>query len=207
VAHRKAGQLDRAIPLLEQALEAIRAKLGEDHLNTVIIRRNLAQTYEKALRYQDAEPLYRTAIEAAGRKKPRNDRFYSDLLAAFGHCLIAEQKHAEAATRLRECLEIKEKTQPDDWSTANARSLLGEALAGQRAFAEAEPLLLNAQKVLFDRRDKIPPLDRDTALRDSVARLVRLYEDWGKPTQAQTWKKQLPPPPPTAQPDKGRPRP
>ena len=181
--------------------------MGEDHPYTRSTEGQLAQTYEKALRYQDAERLYQSVIEPTGRKKPRNDRFYSDILAAFGRCLIAEQKHAEAATRLRECLDIKEQTQLDDWSTANARSLLGAAFAGQKAFAEAEPLLLNAQKVLFDRRDKIPPLDRDTTLRDSVARLVRLYEDWGKPAQAQTWKKQLPPAPPTAQPDKGRPRP
>jgi hypothetical protein len=101
-------------------------------------------------------------------------------------------KFAPAEALLRECLAISEKKASDDWTTANTRSLLGEALARKNDFAAAEPLLLNAQKALFERRDKIRPIDRDATLRDAVDRLVRLYEAWGKPAQAETWKKQRP---------------
>ena len=48
----------------------------------------------------------------------------------------------EAEPLLRECLAIREKTQPDDWQTFDAQSLLGGALLGQKKYAEAEPLLL-----------------------------------------------------------------
>ena len=162
VAYRSAGQLERAIAMLEQALKAERSKMGEDHPYTRSAEGQLAQTYEKALRYQDAERLYQSGHRnRRPEKTAQRSLLFGHHLAAFGRCLIAEQKHAEAATRLRECLDIKEQTQLDDWSTANARSLLGAAFAGQKAFAEAEPLLLNAQKVLFDRRNKIH-LDRDT---------------------------------------------
>jgi eukaryotic-like serine/threonine-protein kinase len=109
--------------------------------------------------------------------------------------LIREERSANAVPILRRCLEIKEKTQRDDWTTANARSLLGEALTGQKAFQEAEGLLLGAQKVLAEKRDKILPLDRDSTLRDSIDRLVRLYETWGKPAEAEKWKTVLPPAP------------
>jgi hypothetical protein len=95
--------------------------------------------------------------------------------------LIRQGKHAEAVPILRACLEIKEKTDPGDWATANARSLLGEALIGQREFPAAEPLLLDAHKALTERRDKIRPLDREAILRDAIDRLVRLYEARGKP--------------------------
>jgi tetratricopeptide (TPR) repeat protein len=184
-------QFDRAIPLYEQALKAQRATRGEDHPSTLVFQRGFARTYEKAGRYRDAEPLYRRTVEAAGRQKPRNDRFYSDSLAMLGRCLNRQAKHAEAVPILRECLEIKEKTQPGDWTTALARSLLGEALAGQREVPAAEPLLLDAYKALIERREKIRPLDRDVTLRDAAERLVRLYEAWGKPDKAEEWRKRL----------------
>ena len=185
------GWVDRAVPLHEQAIEALQAKLGEDHPDPLIFQRRFARSYEKAGRYWDAEPLYRKTAEAAGRQKPRNDRFYSESLAMLGRCLIRQGKDAEAVPVLRECLEIKEKTQPGDWTTAQARSLLGEALAGQREFPAAEPLLLNAQKALTERRQKIRPLDREGILRDAADRLVRLYEAWGKPDKAEEWRKRL----------------
>src|SRR5262249_18402489 len=172
-------------------LTALRAKLGEDHASTLRLQRELAQTHEKAGHYRDAEPLYRKTVEAAGRQEPRNGRFYSQSLAVLGRCLVRQGKHAEAIPTLRECLEIKEKTQSGDWTTAEAHSLLGEALVGQREFLAAEPLLLNAHKALTERRDKIRPLDRDVILRDAAERLVRLYEAWGKPDKAEEWRKRL----------------
>jgi serine/threonine protein kinase/lipopolysaccharide biosynthesis regulator YciM len=191
MALRDRGQVDRAIPLHEQALQAQRAKLGEDHPHTLSFQWELARTYEKARRYQDAEPLYRKTVEAAKRSKPRNHRFYSGSLTMLGRCLIRQGKHAEAVPSLRECLEIMEQTQPGDWTTAAARSLLGEALIGQREFPAAEPLLLDAHKALTERRDKIPPLDRDVTFRDAAERLVRLYEAWGKRDKAEEWRKTL----------------
>ena len=190
-AYFAAGQFDRAIPLFEQVLKAAQAKLGEDHPNTLLVQRNLARTYEKAQRGQDAELLYQKTVEAAGRQKPRNARFYSDSLAMLGRYLIRQGKHAEAVAVLRECLEIKEKTQPGDWTTAAARSLLGEALAGQGDFLAAESLLVNAQKALTERCEKILPRDRDATLRDAADRLVRLYEAWGKKDKAEEWRKRL----------------
>jgi tetratricopeptide (TPR) repeat protein len=165
--------------------------LGEDHPETLFTRRNLAQAYEEAGRHRDAELKFQRTVEAAGRAKPRNDRVYSDSLAMLGRFLIARQRYAEALPGLRECVAIKEKGQSDDWSTAQARSLLGEALAGLGEYAEAEPLLLSAQKDLNERREKIRPLDRPATLRDSVDRLVRIYQAWGKPAEAEEWKKTL----------------
>jgi serine/threonine protein kinase len=185
------GQIDRAIPLHEQALKALRAKLGEEHASVLSFQRGFARTYEKAGRYRDAEVLLRKAVEAANRSKPRNDRFYSDSLSLLGRCLIHQGEHAEAIPILGECLEIKEKSQSGDWTTANARSLLGEALAGQRDFPAAELLLLDAQKALTERREKILPRDRDEILRDAIERLARLYEAWGKPDKAEEWRKTL----------------
>jgi tetratricopeptide (TPR) repeat protein len=195
VSYRDSGHLDRAIPLLEQTLKAEQVKLGEAHLQTLLTQRSLALAYQSARRYSDAEALFREAVRVVGRIEPRNDRFYSVTLELFGRCLIHEKKFAEAVSILREYLALKEKAQPDDWTTAEARSLLGEALAGQRSFQEAERLLLAGQDSLVKRREKIPVRQRDASLYDSVARLMRLYEAWKKPAQADNWKTRLPPAP------------
>jgi serine/threonine protein kinase/lipopolysaccharide biosynthesis regulator YciM len=190
-AYASAGQPDRAITLGEQALAAYRAKLGEQHTDTLISQSNLAANYQKVGRLQDAELLYRKTVEGFRRQNPRNDRYYSHSLVMLGHCLIRQRKFEEAGQFLRTSLEIKEKTQPDDWTTAQARSLLGEALTGQKAFEAAESLLLNAQKALTEQRDKIRPADRDRTLRNAAECLVRLYEAWGKPDKAAEWRQKL----------------
>jgi len=55
-------------------------------------------------------------------------------------------------------------------------------------FPEAEPLLVAGQKGLAERRDKIPVPERESTLHDSIDRLVRLYEPWNKPAEAEKWK-------------------
>ncbi|HZW32297.1 MAG TPA: tetratricopeptide repeat protein [Isosphaeraceae bacterium] len=191
VAYRYKGQFDHAISLLAQALKAHQTKLGKGHHQTLMTQRNLALLYEKVGRRQDAESLFREVVAAAGRGKPRNDPFYSLSQTMLGRCLIRGGKFAEAVPILRDSLAIEEELQPDDWTTAATRSLLGEALAGQREFQAAEPLLLNAQKALTEQCEKIPALEREVTLRDTVDRLVRLYEAWGKPDKAERWRKTL----------------
>ena len=63
-------------------------------------------------------------------------------MASLGSNLIQPRKWAEAEPILRECLAIREKAQPDDWTTFNTRSQLGGSLLGQKKYAEAEPLIL-----------------------------------------------------------------
>jgi serine/threonine protein kinase/tetratricopeptide (TPR) repeat protein len=197
-AYQSAGRLDRAIPLFEQALEGQQAKLGVDHGMTLSVRRNLARAYEDAGRLDDAERLFRQVVEAAARAKPRNDRFYSESLALLAGCLNHRREYARAMPILRECLGIQEKTQPDGWSTAVARGMLGEAMAGMGDYAASEPLLLASRKALDDRREAIPPPQREAEIRRADDRLIHLYEAWNKPAEAERWKRQRPPSPPTA---------
>jgi serine/threonine protein kinase/lipopolysaccharide biosynthesis regulator YciM len=190
-AYREASQLDQAIPLLEKTLKSAEGKLGADHPGTLWTCRELAKTYERAHRENEAERLYRRVVDASSRQKPRNDRFYTEALSNLGRCLVHNAKFPEAVERLRECLKIKKSIQPNDWSTANAQSLLGESLAAQKAFQEAEQLLLAGHKALVESREKILPIERDEVLRDATARLVRLYEALNKPAEAEKWRKVL----------------
>jgi hypothetical protein len=70
--------------------------------------------------------------------------------------------------------------------------LLGACLAGRREFAEAEPLIVSGYEGMKAREGRIPQLQRAT-LPEAAARVVRLYEDWGKPDKAEEWRKRLGP--------------
>ena len=191
-AYRAAGRLDEAIPLYEQAARGLVAKFGDLDLTAINVQNNLIMAYEAAERFGDAEPIYRAMANAAGRRQPRDDGEYAGALARLGLNLLGQEDYDEAAPVLRECLEIRETSQPDEWFTANTRGMLGAALAGLGRFEEAEPMLLDGQQGLAERAEAIPDVVRELRQREAVARLVRLYEDWGKPEQAEGWRRRLP---------------
>ena len=68
------------------------------------------------------------------------------------------------------------------------RSLLGASLAGEKKYAEAEPLLLEGYQGMAARKDRIGVPDWYQVDRARVW-LVQLYQAWGKPAQAAEWRK------------------
>jgi hypothetical protein len=89
---------------------------------------------------------------------------------------------------LRECLAIREKALPDDWSRFDAMSMLGGAVLGQRRHAEAEGLAVRGYEGLKASAVNIRAQDKPRLLQ-AAERVVRLYETWGKPDEAARWKK------------------
>jgi hypothetical protein len=65
--------------------------------------------------------------------------------------------------------------------------MLGEALAGQKKYAEAEPLLLAGYKGMKEREATIPEPFRKVRLTEALERLVRLYEATGRKDEAAKW--------------------
>src|SRR5262249_13447654 len=82
----------------------------------------------------------------------------------------------------RECLAIREKTQPDVWSTFNTKSMLGGALLGQKKHAEAEPLLLAGYEGM-KRRQKTIPTQARVRLAEGLDRLIELYIATNQPDE------------------------
>ena len=115
---------------------------------------------------------------------------YAGQLGSLGLNLLEQQKPADAEPVLRECLLIREKTQPDAWTTFNTKSLLGGSLLGQKNYADAEPLLLSGYEGIKEREAKIP-LQGKPRLTEAMERLVQLYDAWSKPDQAAAWRKSL----------------
>ncbi len=118
------------------------------------------------------------------------DPFLAANLAAFGNNLLQQSRWPDAEQLLRDCLRIRTKMLPDDWTRFYAMSMLGESLLGQRRYSEAEPLVVPGYEGMKDRESKVPSVHKPR-LFDAALRVVRLYERWGKATQAKSWKERL----------------
>jgi hypothetical protein len=105
--------------------------------------------------------------------------------------LIQQKKYGEAEASLRESLAIREKKEPESWTTFNTKSLLGEALAGEAKLADAEPWLTQGYEGIKQHQEKIPPAVRTQHLTEALESLIHLYNDWGKPEESAKWKKEL----------------
>jgi hypothetical protein len=91
---------------------------------------------------------------------------------------------------LRECLAIREKRQPDLWKTFNTQSMLGQSLAKQKKYADAEKLLLSGYDGMRQREAKIP-LNGRIWLTKAVEGLIDFYEQNDKKAEADKWRKEL----------------
>ena len=100
---------------------------------------------------------------------------------------LLARKWSEAEPLLRTCLHMREKNEPDAWTTANARSMLGECLLGQEKFTEAEPLLLDGYRGIKERGSN-SSMAR-VRLSQAAERLVCLYDQTSRPVEAARWRK------------------
>ena len=103
-------------------------------------------------------------------------------------------EYAAAEPLLRECLAIRAAKLPDVWLTFHARSQLGGSLLGQKKYAEAEPLVLTGYEGMQAREAWISGRDKNWLI-EAGARIVALYDAWGKPGAAAAWRAKLNLPP------------
>ena len=119
-------------------------------------------------------------------------------LAEFGSILLDLGRFADAEPLLRECVAIREKTQPDVWNTFNAKSMLGGALlglakegkdAGSKAkrLAEAGPLLVQGYEGMKTREQTIPPQAAE-AIPAALDRLIDFHTVTNKPEEVKEYR-------------------
>jgi eukaryotic-like serine/threonine-protein kinase len=184
------GRRAEALKLREATLALRQAKLGPDHPLTLASRNNLALAYESLGRLAEAEGLDRDTLARRRMTVPPDSPLLAHDLADLGRNLQMQSRWSEAEPIVRECLAIRQKAAPENWQRYDAMSLLGGALLGQGRFAEAEPLVVAGYEGMKAREARIDMPDR-FRLSDAAERVVQLYEAWGKPDQAATWKTKL----------------
>jgi serine/threonine protein kinase len=188
-AYRAAGKPDLALPLLEGAAAGMEKRRFQHEYAAVIVN-NLINCQEQLKQFDQAEAWQRKWLAVVRERSGADSVPAAGVLAAIGSNLLQQKKWADAEAVLRECLAIREKKQPDAWTTFNAWSLLGAAHLGQQHYAEAEPLLLAGYQGMR-RREATIPNEGKIRLPEAAARLVQLYEAWGKEAEAGRWRKEL----------------
>jgi serine/threonine protein kinase len=173
IACLNAGKVSEAIRYIEEVLEK-REKLGRgDHPSTLIAMTNLARAYAAAGRLPEANELTERSHERR---------------TASGLRLLNEQQFADAELVLKPYLTTPKAFIADHWLPFYGKSLLGAALAGQKKYEDAEPLLLAGYEGLKGREAKIPANFRTPRLTAALHRLIDLYTAWDKPDQAAQWR-------------------
>ena len=110
-----------------------------------------------------------------------------------GLTLLKLDRPADAEPPLRECLAIRDKKFPNLWPRYSTMSMLGAGhFMGQKKYQDAEPLLIQGYDGLKSCENEIPALARFN-LKDAGARMIQLYEAWGKADKAAEWRKKLEP--------------
>jgi tetratricopeptide (TPR) repeat protein len=182
------GKYARAEPLFKQTSETSRRVLGPEHPYTLGELGDFAFMYQQEGDYARAESVAAEVLTSrrhrSGSQNPNTVSSALDL----GLACASEGKFTESEALAREALEFYQKEEPDDWQRYRAESVLGASLAGEKKFAEAEPLLSEGYQGMLARRDRIAIPDR-YHLDRAREWLVQLYSAWGKPEKAAEWKK------------------
>jgi hypothetical protein len=201
-AYQAAGKLDLALPLLQEAAAGMEKRRFQHQYAGPIVD-NLSDCHEQMQQFDQAEVWRRKWLAVVKERAGADSLPYAGKLAALGVNLLQQKEWTDAEAALRECLAIREKKQPESWSTFNAKCLLGGALLGQARSAskagdaetlaraagwyrEAEPLLLAGYEGMKAREKTIPPQGR-IRLTEALDRLIQLYAATNKRDELKKW--------------------
>jgi serine/threonine-protein kinase len=178
------GQLDEAAKTYREALALDRKLLGSEHPYVAIDMINLASVLQYKGQLDEAGALYREALAMARKLLGNEHPAVAASLAGLAEVLLSSGKRQEAASAAKEALAFPEDKMPRDSKyRARAESALGGALTAEKTFPEAEPLLLDAYRILSVQEKASIHCKR------SRQRIVDLYKAWGKPAKAVQYQK------------------
>jgi serine/threonine-protein kinase len=180
---KEQGKIDAAIPLYREAVNIADAGLGPDHVNTALFQYNLGTMLHEQRHFDRAEDLYRTALATLRARLPDNHSRLGDVLSDLGRLHLDTNRPAAAVPLLREGHSIRhDQLGADHDNTLSTQVQLGTALTELGRFDEAESVLLAVHRTLRsrDRAGDLLPTTR--------RRLVRLYDAWDRPADAEPYR-------------------
>jgi len=186
--YKQEGKYTQAQALFSQTLEISRRVLGAEYPDTLTFLSDAASVYQREGKYALAETYAAEAL--AGRRHSSGLEDPDTMVSAADLALVylSQAKFAESEPLARKAMEIDREKRPDDWQGFRAESLLGASLAGQKKYAEAEPLLLEGYQGMLARESQLGADDRHNLDR-AREWIVQLYQAWGQPGKAAKWRR------------------
>ncbi|MPY90389.1 MAG: tetratricopeptide repeat protein [Luteitalea sp.] len=182
------GQHAEAESLLRQCLAIEYRTLGKSHPSIATRLNNLSNAVREQGRYDEAASLIEEALRIAVPLLGRDHPLTATYRISLARLHLARHEPARAEAVLRQVLQVRQRVlRPRDWRIAMVKSLLGASLTALGRYDEAERLLVEAQGALTD----IPGTQGNEA-KATIARLVALYDAWGRPDKAAAYRALLP---------------
>jgi tetratricopeptide (TPR) repeat protein len=178
------GDLAAGEALLRESTAVNRRVFGPHGLEYAVSLNGLGTAVEWQGRVAEAQELFEESVRIAepqlGASHPRVQGYLVNL----SRVRILRGDGAATESTLRDVLTAREHLYPaGDWRTAQAQALLGAALMAQGRYAEAEPLIVAADRGL----KPVPGAEQRERVANR-ARLVALYEKLGRPQQAAAYR-------------------
>jgi eukaryotic-like serine/threonine-protein kinase len=184
LGQEKLGEAESAF---RECLAMSRELYGAEHLDVSVTQANLAAVLVRQKQYDEAASLLEGALvtqrKIVGDKSPT----VADTLQGYGGLQVKKGNYDQAVAMLRECLEIRRGALPQGhYKILSGMRDLGNCLAKQRRFEEAEELLLASNAGLESAKTQ-----RKGDVVKTLQYTVDLYEGWGKPDLAARYRAKL----------------
>jgi non-specific serine/threonine protein kinase/serine/threonine-protein kinase len=174
------GSDDLALPHAQAALDIRRATLGNDHPDTLASMHDLATLLEATGRLEEAQTLYRQAIETGRRVLGDDDLRVIQWNCYYSRALIDAGKYEQAAPIARDVLARRQRLLGEEHpDTLVAQHMMASVDMHRGRLREARLLF---EKTLEKRRRVLGELDPDTLT--SISDLALLLRHQDKPTEA-----------------------
>jgi serine/threonine protein kinase len=178
------GDAAGAERLLREAADVDKSVFGPDRPEYAQMLNSLAGALETEGRLEEAQSLLDESLDITARHFPASHPRVVTYTLNRARVQVERGHGAETEDVLRRVLEARQQSLPaGDWRIAQAQSLLAAALLAQRRFAEAEPLMIEADRTLT----ALPGAEGDER-RANRARLVQLYTAQGRPDRAAAYR-------------------
>ncbi len=184
------GKYPQAKALFQEAFDSARNAGREKDRFALASLFGVAEAYEREGHFAQAESLYTKVLQSRREVQGNEHPDTLDTLVSLGQVQIHQQHYAEAEAPLREAVAAYEKTMPDSWERFHTEALLGSSLAGQKRFADAEPLLIAGYEGML-RQKGTASASELSDLPEGADSIVKLYQDWGKQEKAAEWQQKL----------------
>lgn len=139
------GQVDAALPLVENALALSEKSQGLEDFNTALVLLNLARLYEKKNDDERSIPLYERSLSILEKTKGPEDSSIALPLSSLASLYAKQRDYERAESTYRRTLAVQEKSLgPEDVSVSRTLNFLASLLIRKGDFKQAEPLLLRA---------------------------------------------------------------
>jgi non-specific serine/threonine protein kinase/serine/threonine-protein kinase len=183
------GEFAEAEGPSREVLESNRRVRGPEHPTTLVALNNLAQVEFRLGKLDEAEALYREALESFRRVLGEDHADTLTVAGNLGELLIERGRLDEAERVLGSTLERARRTLPAQHAAlAYTMFKYGRCLVRLGRHAAAEVPLVDAHRIL-----EATLGDGHAYTRQAARDLGALYDAWGRPELAASWREKAPP--------------